>query len=98
MDCETQPIVRSSLPSSIRKHLPPSVPEGWKLVPLIPTKDMIEASCKGPGMKMINNMLSAYQIRIGLINEKAIKFRDDDKPAIQEAYEAMLAAAPEPKP
>ena len=82
----------------LQQHFPePSVPAGWKLVPLIPTKEMIEASCKGPGMTMINNMLSAYQIRAGLIDEKAIKFRDDGKPAIQEAYEAMLAVAPEPK-
>ena len=74
---------------SLRKHYTAPA-EGWQWVPKEPTEEMIAASCKGPKMTLINEIISTYQVRTGT----NLTELGGEITAMHEAYKAMLASAP----
>lgn len=65
--------------------------EGWKLVPVEPTQEMIDAAECAPQMRIINDVLCTHALRT------RSKLNIGDTPetsAIAEAYRAMLSSAP----
>jgi hypothetical protein len=79
---------RSSQPPTAAQ--PAAVPAECVVVPREPTPEMIAAS--EPAFRIINGFLATTQARHGA----AIPMSDNGKPAIWNAYVAMIAAAPPP--
>ena len=70
-------------------------PEGWKLVPIEPTDEMIDAFCNTPKMKVIDGMIATAQIRGGYADARLSCETKQDS-AVGEGLKAALAAAPQP--
>lgn len=70
------------------------VPEGFKLVPIVPTVNMVDAGAKTPGMKTIDGIIGLYQLRNGLMEIEELKCDSRATSAIGKAYTAMVEAAP----
>ena len=68
---------------------PAQAAAGWKLVPIKATAAMREAASQTPGMIAVNNILASHAIRIGYM-----QFPGEGSP-LEQAWAAMLAAAPE---
>lgn len=62
---------------------------GWKLVPLEPTPEMIAAASATPGMQAVNGVLALYQARSGMLGD----WPGEGSP-IEQAYSAMLSSLP----
>lgn len=69
-----------------------AVPEGWKLVPVEPTDAMLSAAAATPGIKAIDSASTMHQLRGNKIDSSVWGGRSP----LQQAYAAMLAAAPQP--
>lgn len=67
-----------------------SAPAGWKLVPIEPTAEMVEAAGKTPGMRAIDSASATHQLRGYPLPVEAFA----DGSALHQAYRAMLSAAP----
>jgi hypothetical protein len=70
---------------------PASEPTGWKLVPIQPTAEMIEAAANTPGIKAIDASSSIMQLRGNPLNPKDFETGSP----LQQSWRAMLAAAPD---
>ena len=69
---------------------PPEAPrEGWKWVPVEPTKEMLFAGVDCDGMRTVNAWVSEMQLLPGRKPDWS-----SDNPPLTQAYRAMLAAAP----
>ena len=66
------------------------IPDGWQLVPKKATHEMRVASSKTPRMKFIDDQIATAQIRMGVV----FKELAGEQTAIDDAWEAMLDAAP----
>lgn len=64
--------------------------EGWQLVPIEPTAEMIEAAGNTPGMQAIDSASATHQLRGNPLPAAAFA----DGSPLHQAYRAMLAAAP----
>lgn len=68
-------------------------PVGWKSAPLEATKAMTDAAMATPGMQAINGILALHQARTGSID----RFPGEGS-ALEQAWRAMIAAAPKERP
>lgn len=72
------------------------IPEGWRLVPVRPTIDMIEAGADSPGMKVVNGIVGTHCMRYGNVPLKELHCDDRRDSALGKAYSAMVECAPSP--
>jgi hypothetical protein len=68
---------------------PEGVPDGWQLVPMEPTKEMLSATARS--MRFVDNAIGIARLH-GCCVEWV-----GEKPPLHWAYKAMLAAAPKPE-
>lgn len=73
------------------------IPEGWKLVPITPTGEMVDAGAETPGMKVIDGIVSTYQLRNGLRTIPELECDSSATSAIGKAYTAMVEAVRSPR-
>lgn len=71
----------------------PEVRDGWKLVPIEPTSDMIDAGGNTPKMQVLDGYCSDAQLR-GCFTEDRLAGPKSDC-AIAQCWKAMLAASPQ---
>lgn len=77
----------TALTDVLRSERAVAVPAGWKLVPVEPTQEMLDACV--PDFEIVDAMLT-----IAAIHGASLKWKDD-KPPTYHGYKSMLAAAPQ---
>ena len=88
--------MRDVLEAAMKAASPPESLPGWKLVPVKPTAEMVEAGASTPGMKIINGILSTHYARNGFIPIPELACDGPEDSAQAKAYTAMVNAAPSP--
>ena len=85
-------LARTALLTAIGRMGRGTAPEDWRLVPIKPTPEMMEAAGATPGMKAVDNLAVTHFARTG---HDSLAGKGEGSP-LQQAWRAMLGAAPPP--
>jgi hypothetical protein len=79
------------LRAAVSREAQPVAPPGWQLVPIGPTTEMLDAAANTEGIKACNAVLATHFARL----RDNVPLWPDGNPPLQQAWAAMLAAAPQ---